>query len=203
MSSWFACLVVCGEKVGGPFAKFSMLYCLCCNLYVCLHVIISQSSLCSLCLPCLFSGCSCSAWIIYTYIIDSLPSRLNHWPDCCGEIHCPLNSNITLITFNTMTMQGSWTFEWMILSEKYICLRVASGMILHHEFLLAHGRWVKGIWLYKCDFLFIWPTNWYAVPFERFLGLKKGCALYILYRWFNKWTSCEVVVVLSWTFCSC
>lgn len=48
---------------------------------------------------------------IYTHILDSLPSRLNHWPDCCGEIHCPLNSNITLITFNTMTMQGSWT--WM------------------------------------------------------------------------------------------
>lgn len=65
----------------------------------------------SLCLPCLFSGCSCPAWIIYTHILDSLPSRLNHWPDCCGEIHCPLNSNITLITFNTMTMQGSWT--WM------------------------------------------------------------------------------------------
>lgn len=89
----------------------------------------------------------------------------------------------------------------MILSEKYICLRVASRMILHYEFLLAHGHWVKGIWLYKCDSLFIWPTNWYAVPFERFLGLtKKGCALYILYRWFNKWRSCEVVVVLSWTF---
>lgn len=108
---WFACLVVCGEKVGGPFAKFSLLYCLCCSLYVYLHLIISQSPPCSLCLPCLFSGCSCPAWIIYTHILDSLPSRLNHWPDCCGEIHCPLNSNITLITFNTMTMQGSWT--WM------------------------------------------------------------------------------------------
>lgn len=71
-------------------------------------------------------SCPASALLYYLYlysILDSLLPRLNHWPDCCGEIRLPcssLYSEISLtLPFKAMTMQRSRTLTddavWNIL----------------------------------------------------------------------------------------
>lgn len=134
---------------------------------------------------------------IYIYSIFLSPSCPALTTDLFAVERWKEKKEVTCIAFNAMTMQGSWTLI-------YVSLRVASGMILHHEFcwmLTDSYLWMPYFTFLWRNFFLIWPTNWHSVPLRDFYP-EQASILYSLYQWNNKWRSCEVVLVLSWTFTS-